>query len=89
MNVSGKKIVSYQEAFEVSRNLRWRVEFLEECGAMGLDFARGIEEELSRAKALLARPFNKKAKASELDTTLSARVARVEQFIQATAQTVH
>lgn len=89
MNASNQKAVSFKEAFEISRQLRWRKEYLEECGAKGLDFARGIEEELTAAKALLARNFNKKAKAEELDIKLAARVASIESFIQTTAQTIH
>ncbi|MGX2949343.1 hypothetical protein ACWIUA_00345 [Ursidibacter sp. B-7004-1] len=88
MNTSARKIVSFQEAFEVSRQLRWRMEYLEECGAKGVCFALEIEEELA-AKAVLARKFNAKAKANALDIKIQARVERIEAFIAETKETIH
>ena len=89
MNTSTRKIVSFQEAFEVSRQLRWRMEYLEECGAKGVCFALEIEEELAAAKAVLARKFNAKAKANALDIKIQARVERIEAFIAETKETIH
>lgn len=85
------KVVSYQEAFTAYRNLGWREDHLVEWGAKGADFAKGIEEELNVAKALLSRKFNAKAKANGLDEKLANRIARVENriFSQVEMTTIH
>lgn len=89
---NSKKIVGYQEALEVARNLRWRMAYLEERGVMGADFLAEINEELNAAKAVLSRKFNAKAKANGLDEMVANRVARIENHIFNTAgncTTVH
>lgn len=90
MNTVSKKIVGQAEAFNVFRELGWRMDFLEEKGVKGATFLAEIEEELAQAEMLLSRKFT--AKAQPLFEKIARRVEKAKHHAfdsVANTQTIH